>query len=157
MFGSFLANIGSGLGKYFGGGILSTIGRYGGRLLGDYLDSQWLHRTKTVHKFTNVKDSFSICTAKYGSPIPLVFGRMRVPGQIIWADRITEKPHTSSTYSHFKNKHLTNLNILLALPWRFVKERFWILAEYGIAMNYSTLADIILGCIMEMKNNFLIH
>ena len=48
-----------------------------------------------------------MCTAKYGSPIPLVFGRMRVPGQIIWADRITEKRYTSSTYSHFKNKHLT--------------------------------------------------
>ena len=107
MFGSFLANVGGGIGKYFGGGILSTIGRYGGRLLGDYFDNQWINRTKTVHKFTNVKDSFSISTAKYGSPIPLIFGRMKVPGQIIWADRITERRHTSSTHSHFKNKHLT--------------------------------------------------
>jgi hypothetical protein len=40
MFGSFLANVGGGIGKYFGGGILSTIGRYGGRLLGDYFDNQ---------------------------------------------------------------------------------------------------------------------
>ncbi len=107
MFGSILANVGGSIGKYFGGGILSTLGRYGGRLLGNYLDNQWLHRTKTVHKFTNIKDSFSISTAKYGAPIPLVFGRMRVPGQIIWANRITERRHTSSTHTHFKNKNLT--------------------------------------------------
>lgn len=107
MFGSLLASIGAGLGKYFGGGILSTIGRYGGRLLGNYLDNQWLHRKKTIHKFTNVKDSFSISIAKYGTPIPLIFGRMKVPGQIIWADRILEKRNTSTISTYFKNKHLT--------------------------------------------------
>jgi len=34
MLGSFLASIGGSIGKCFGGGILSTIGRYAGRMLG---------------------------------------------------------------------------------------------------------------------------
>ena len=107
MLGSLLAGIGSSIGKYFGGGILSTIGRYGGRFLGDYLDNKWLGRKETIHQFKNVKDSFTISTAKYGSPIPLVFGKMRVPGQIIWTDRIAENSNTTSTSSYFKSQHLT--------------------------------------------------
>ena len=107
MLGSILASIGGSVGKYFGGGILSTIGRYAGRLAGNYLENKSFHRTQTIHRFTNVKDSFHIAKAEYGRPIPLVFGRMRVPGQIIWADQIIEKRNTSSTSSHFKNRNMT--------------------------------------------------
>lgn len=97
MLGSLLASIGSSLGKYFGGGILSTIGRYAGRFVGNFLERKWFHRSRTIHRFTNVKDSFHIAKAEYGRPIPLVFGRMRVPGQIIWADRIIAKRNTTTT------------------------------------------------------------
>ena len=107
MLGNILASIGGSVGKYFGGGILSTIGRYAGRLAGNYLENKSFHRTQTIHRFTNVKDSFHIAKAEYGRPIPLVFGRMRVPGQIIWADQIVEKRNTSSTSSHFKNRNMT--------------------------------------------------
>ena len=36
MIGSILSKVGGSLGRYFGGGILSTIGRYAGRMLGNY-------------------------------------------------------------------------------------------------------------------------
>ena len=107
MFGKILSSLGGSIGRHFGGGILSTIGRYAGRMLGNSLDKKWLHRTKVTHKFTNVKDSFYIIKAKYGTPIPLIFGRMRVPGQIIWADQITEKRNTTSISKYFKQAHLT--------------------------------------------------
>ena len=107
MLGNILASVGGSIGKYFGGGILSTIGRYAGRMAGNYLENKSFHRTQTIHRFTNVKDSFHIAKAEYGRPIPLVFGRMRVPGQIIWADQIIEKRNTGSTSSHFKNRNIT--------------------------------------------------
>jgi hypothetical protein len=107
MLGSFLGSIGGGIGKYFGGGILSSICRYAGKHFGDYLEKKWFHRSKTVHKFTNIKDSFYISKAEYGRAIPLVFGRMRVPGQIIWADRITEKRNTTSVSKYFKQANTT--------------------------------------------------
>lgn len=107
MFGSILASVGSKVGTFFGGGILSSIGRYAGRFIGGFLDEQWLVREKVKHRFLNVKDSFRILAAKYGSPIPLIFGSTGVPGQIIWIDKIQEKRQTFSRNSLIKAKHLS--------------------------------------------------
>lgn len=107
MLGSLLSTIGGGIGKYFGGGILSTIGRYAGRMFGNYLEHQALKHTISTHKFVNERNEFYISTASYGSPIPMVFGKMRVPGQIIWIGRMVEKRNNSVITKHFKAKHLT--------------------------------------------------
>lgn len=107
MLGSIISSIGGSVGKYFGGGILSTIGRYAGKQLGDYLEKKWFQKKITTNKFTNVKDSFRISKAEYGTPIPLIFGRMRLYGQIIWADRITQKRNISSISKYFKKANTT--------------------------------------------------
>ncbi len=107
MLGSLLSTIGGRVGQYFGGGILSTIGKYAGRMAGNYLEHQSFKHTQSTHKFTNVKNSFYLTTASYGTPIPIVFGKMRAPGQIIWIGDIIEKRNNSVTTKHFKNKHLT--------------------------------------------------
>ncbi len=107
-FGSSLGKyLGASLGKYLGRGILSTVGRYAGRRLGNYLEHKLLHRNEYKYKSINVKDGFFIAKAKYGTPIPLVFGQMRIAGQIIWADRIHAKRNVSVTKQHFKARHLT--------------------------------------------------
>ena len=106
MIGSILSSIGGSVGRYFGGGILSTIGRYAGKLAGDYLEDKWFRRSESTHRFTNIHDSFYISMAKYGKPIPLTFGRVQIPGQIIWADQIIEKENTSSVKRHLKGPNI---------------------------------------------------
>ena len=44
--------------------------------------------------------------AKYGNPIPLTFGRVKTPGQIIWADQIIEKRNTSSVKKYLKGPNI---------------------------------------------------
>ncbi len=117
MIGSFLSSIGGSLGKCFGGGILSTIGRYGGRMIGNYLEHKMFHRTNNTYRFTNIKDGFHISKAEYGTPIPLIFGRMRVPGQIIWAGNVRSECNTSITKQHFKNQNLTVNKNSIALEY----------------------------------------
>ena len=111
MLGSFLASIGGSIGKCFGGGILSTIGRYAVRMLGNYLEHRMLHCTSITHRFANIKDGFYITRAEYGTPIPLIFGKMRVPGQIIWAGNVHSEQNTSTTVKC--NQLLTPLRIKL--------------------------------------------
>ena len=107
MLGSILSSIGGSIGKSLGGGILSTIGRYAGNRLGNYLEKKWFSRSKTRLKVTNARDSFHIAKAEYGNSIPLVFGRMRVPGQIIWVKQVTANRHAHTTSKYFKKNRLT--------------------------------------------------
>jgi hypothetical protein len=106
MIGSLFSKIGGRVGRYLGGGILSTIGRYTGRLLGDYLEREWFSTDKTIHKFVNAHDSFNIHAAKYGTPIPLVFGRAKIAGRIIWADQIIERANTTTTDTYIRGANI---------------------------------------------------
>lgn len=110
MLGSIMANISSRIGGYLGGGILSTLGKYTGQIAGNYLEKKWFHRHKLNNKFTNLRDSFKITKAEYGTPIPLIFGKMRVPGQIIWADKITEKQNIFNIKKYVSATHVLQNN-----------------------------------------------
>ena len=88
MLAKILGSLGGNLGKYFGGGMLSAVGRYAGRMAGNYLEQKWFHQIEHSYKYHNIRDGFSLSLADYGDPIPLVFGQMRVSGKIIWADEI---------------------------------------------------------------------
>lgn len=113
IFSTIGASLGSRIGKYFGGGILSSIGRYAGSYLGkyagSYLDKQLFgfadqkssHGQRTIQKHSNLKASFVLSLAKPGTPIPLSFGKTRLPGQIIWADSIKKTTHTASSSKYF--------------------------------------------------------
>ena len=101
MLGSILSSLGGSVGKHFGGGILSTIGRYAGKYVGNFLERKWFHKKEVFHKYANLKESFSLSSATYGAAIPLVFGKNRVPGKIFWADKIRTEAETTSTSSYF--------------------------------------------------------
>ncbi|MDG1436541.1 MAG: glycoside hydrolase TIM-barrel-like domain-containing protein [Rickettsiaceae bacterium] len=133
MLGSLFSKFGGAIGNGLGGGILSTIGRYGGKMLGDHLEDKALHRTESSYKFTNIKDGFRITKASYGSPIPLIFGRTRVTGQIIWISNVREQRNTSTTRSHFKSKHLTLEKNTISLEYY---------ANFAIALCEGEISEI---------------
>lgn len=110
MLGSIFSSLGGQVGKYLGstrigqflgGGILSSIGRYAGRHIGNFMENKWFHNKETFHKYANLKESFTLSMASYGSPIPLIFGKTRVGGKIIWADGIKNAEETTSSSVYF--------------------------------------------------------
>lgn len=108
MFGQLFSAVGSAIGGSFGGGILSTIGRYAGKLLGDYIDDIDYEpppppEPKEYFSLKNVKESFNLSLASYGTPIPLIFGTVRLEGKIIWSSQIREERNTYSEKKYFKD------------------------------------------------------
>ncbi|AFC71440.1 hypothetical protein [Rickettsia australis] len=87
MFRSFFSSLGGGIGNAFGGGIFSSVGRFAGKMPGEYLD-QLNHKPIEHDNIKNFKESFKYVTANYGAAIPLIFSTARVNGKIIWADQI---------------------------------------------------------------------
>lgn len=111
MLGSLLGmlggKIGAGLGGLLGGGILSRVGRYfggrAGRALGGKLYQKWFYEKQHFQKFANFHDSFNFTSARYGLTIPLVFGKMRVAGKIIWLNKVTQQQQVMSVKQLFKH------------------------------------------------------
>jgi GTA TIM-barrel-like domain/Putative phage tail protein len=101
MLGQIFGAIGGFLGKeFFGGGILSSIGRFAGKALGDYLEKQD-YEPEEFFNFKNVRDSFGIAVASYGTSIPLVFGSVRIDGKIIWTSQIKRVGIQTTDKSYF--------------------------------------------------------
>lgn len=148
MLGSFFSSIGSGIGKYFGSGILSSIGRYAGRYIGDFLERKWFYKKEVFQKYSNLKESFSLSMAKPGSPIALIFGKTRVSGKIIWADEIKTSQKLAQLHNIFGNQNFSrfqsrlnlqliilNINISYLLLCVFAKVRSRKLLGYGMVMR----------------------
>lgn len=95
-----LAAAGAGLGAGFGGTVLglsgAVIGRAVGATLGRVLDQRILGSGSEAIEVGRV-DRFRIMGASEGSAIPRVWGRVRVPGQVIWATRFQETFETSGS------------------------------------------------------------
>lgn len=93
-----LAAAGAGLGAGFGGTVLglsgAVIGRAVGATLGRVLDQRILGSGSEAIEVGRV-DRFRIMGASEGSAIPRLWGRVRVPGQVIWATRFQESFETS--------------------------------------------------------------
>lgn len=102
MLGQFFSSLGGAIGGAFGGGILSTIGRFAGGLLGSYLE-KLNYDPEEYTNFTNIRNSFNFSKACYGDPIPLIFGCNRINGKIIWTDEIKEVQNTSTEKKYFAN------------------------------------------------------
>lgn len=88
-----LAAVGASVGAGFGGTVLglsgAVIGRALGATLGRVIDQRLLGGgSKAVE--TGRVDRMRIQTAGEGSPIPRLWGQMRVPGHCIWASPLTE-------------------------------------------------------------------
>ncbi|ABV74743.1 hypothetical protein A1C_02190 [Rickettsia akari str. Hartford] len=82
MFRSFFSSLCGVIGNALDGGIFSSVGRFAGKMLGEYLD-QLNHAPIEYDNIKNFKESFKYVTANYGAAIPLIFGTARVNEKII--------------------------------------------------------------------------
>lgn len=94
-----LAAAGTALGASAGGTVMglsmATIGRAAGATLGRVIDQRLLGAGSDPVETGRV-DRFRLTTANEGTAVGQVFGRMRVPGQVIWATRFQESSETTS-------------------------------------------------------------
>jgi hypothetical protein len=91
-----LGTAGRAIGTAIGGPIGGLIGGALGALAGSQIDTALLAPNKTVSRQGSRLSDISIQTSTEGAPIPCLFGRVRVAGQIIWATRFKETTVTTS-------------------------------------------------------------
>ncbi|MDJ1007523.1 MAG: glycoside hydrolase TIM-barrel-like domain-containing protein [Paracoccaceae bacterium] len=93
-----LSAAGASLGGSFGGSVLglsgAAIGKAVGATVGRVID-QSLLGTGARAVETGKVDRFRLNGASEGAPVPEVWGRYRVPGQVIWASRFREEKTTT--------------------------------------------------------------
>ena len=84
---------GAALGSLFGpvGGI---IGRAVGGIVGNVIDQE-LFGASSHHEGPRI-GSLRVMSSEEGSPIPVVYGRMRLAGQVIWASNLIETAATTT-------------------------------------------------------------
>ncbi len=105
---------GAALGTLLGGPIGGIIGRAVGGLAGAVVDQAIFGQS--AHREGPRINSLSVMASQEGAAVPVVFGRMRIAGQVIWATNILEVAATSSqggkglgpqntttTYSYYAN------------------------------------------------------
>ncbi len=85
---------GAALGTFLGGPIGGIIGRAAGAIAGNIFD-QNLFASGTHHEGPKL-GSLRIMSSEEGAPIPVVYGRMRVGGQVIWASNLEEVSTTTT-------------------------------------------------------------
>lgn len=105
-----LQTLGAAVGQFLGGPIGAIIGQTAGAMAGATID-QHLFGPKGG-KGPRLSSMPALVSTE-GAPVPIVFGRARVGGQVIWATRFEEKGHTQSgkgiggpeqkTYRYFAN------------------------------------------------------
>ncbi|KJV56105.1 hypothetical protein OCHUTO_0588 [Orientia chuto str. Dubai] len=84
--------LGGYIGKSLGGGMLSTIGRFAGRTIGNYLEAEKIQQineeyNKKIFEYYYIGTqihSIEKVPEPYGSNIPLIFGTVKLYGTIIW-------------------------------------------------------------------------
>lgn len=93
-----LSAVGSAVGGSVGGSLLgigsAVIGQATGAIAGSFVDQKLLGSGSAVVE-TGKARSLRIQTSTEGTTIPLVFGRSRVAGQIIWSTRFKENRATT--------------------------------------------------------------
>jgi hypothetical protein len=91
LFGEF----GSVIGDNLFGEIGSSLGMSLGNMLGKELQSAIFNKGST-HREKGKKDDFDQEFNVYAQNIPLLFGKAKISGQIIWASRISDNIQYSS-------------------------------------------------------------
>ena len=107
---------GAAVGTLLGGPVVGLIGRALGAVAGSFIDQQLFGSSRTVKgpRLTDLR----VMASSEGAPIPRIWGRMRVAGQVIWATDFEERRQTEReggkggnrnrgtkirTYSYFAN------------------------------------------------------
>jgi hypothetical protein len=110
-----LSYAGAALGTLLGGPVGGIIGRAVGGIAGNMLDQQLFGSAKRIEgpRLTDLR----VMASEEGAGIPVLWGRMRVAGQVIWATNLEEVKNTdtrkasakggpkskTATYSYFGN------------------------------------------------------
>ena len=105
---------GAGLGTLIGGPLGGLLGRALGAVAGSFIDQKLFGDNRTS-KGARLSD-LRVMASSEGAPIPRLWGRMRVAGQVIWATDFIEKKKTDGggkggggggkgvkTYTYFAN------------------------------------------------------
>jgi hypothetical protein len=103
-FSGFFSSFGGAFGGALGGGIFSTIGRFAGSMLGKYLDES-SHTPDEYFHYKKQLEFLFLTSNVLNKPIPLVFGKAKVYGHIIWAKPINEVENTSTNTQYFADSH----------------------------------------------------
>jgi len=94
-----LSTVGAAVGQTLGGSVLglsaATIGQAAGAVAGSLIDQVILGQGAQAVE-TGRARSLRIQSSTEGAPIPRVWGRMRVAGQVIWATRFLESSRTTT-------------------------------------------------------------
>lgn len=93
-----LSAAGMAFGGSVGGSVLglsmATIGRAAGAVIGRRIDQQVMGSGSEPVETGRV-DRFRLTGASEGTDLQVIYGRMRVPGQVIWASQFQERTQTS--------------------------------------------------------------
>ena len=85
---------GAALGTFLGGPIGGMLGRAAGAIAGNIID-QKLFGENNNHEGPRLS-SMRMMSSDEGAPIPVIYGRMRISGQVIWASDLEEMANTST-------------------------------------------------------------
>ncbi len=85
-----LTAAGAALGGAFGT-VGAVVGQAAGAILGSLVDQALFGTTQEVGRISDI----DVQTSTEGAPIPRVFGRVRIAGQVIWATRFEEEADSS--------------------------------------------------------------
>ncbi|WP_432449819.1 baseplate multidomain protein megatron [Aliiroseovarius marinus] len=93
-----LSAVGAAAGASIGGGVLGlssvVIGKAIGATIGNVIDNRIMNRVMgdgAEPVETGKVDRFRVTNASEGLPIPMIYGRTRVGGQVLWSTRFKEK------------------------------------------------------------------
>ncbi len=92
---------GAALGTLVGGPVGGIIGRAAGAVAGSAIDQQLFGGGKRRVEGPRLND-LRVMASEEGAPIPDVYGRMRIAGQVIWATNLEEVVETSTEKSSSK-------------------------------------------------------
>lgn len=90
MLSSIFSSIGGAIGNFFGGGLLSTVGKFAGKWLGNEIESKSKQDSVEYYKICKSKDNIFPVSFAHGKAINLVFGMSKCSGHLIWSDLIKE-------------------------------------------------------------------
>jgi hypothetical protein len=91
-----LSTAGGAVGGALFGPVGAIAGRLGGAIGGSLIDQSLFSPASTparTHNGPRLRD-LDVMVSTEGAPIPRVYGRVRVPGQVIWATALEEKVKT---------------------------------------------------------------
>jgi hypothetical protein len=131
-----LQTVGSVVGGVVGGPLGAMVGRTLGGLAGAAIDSALFGGSEGRHvEGPRLKDVDGLASTE-GAPIPRVYGRARIGGQLIWATRLLEVANTSTDRSGAQGgKRLLGKPDGVGQPddHRFFRPDDWVGAEDRVA------------------------